>query len=112
MILRYTQSLAVVISKPGTKLPDVSVADSSVQAPGGLPAGAVGRQVAVTGLLVGVDPNTHVLSVVDQHGGAVRDFLVRSPERQAEMRSLRVGDMITVVFTEAVAVAVEPARAH
>ena len=113
VILRYTQSTAVVISKPGTKLPDVSVVDSRMQAPpGGLPAGAVGRQVAVTGLIVGIDPNTHVLSVVDQHGGAVRNFLVRAPERQAEMRSLKVGELITVISTEAIAVAVEPAPAR
>lgn len=47
---------------------------------------------------------------MDQHGGPVRNITVQDPERQAAMKKLQVGEMITVVFTEAVAVAVEPAK--
>lgn len=113
VVARYTQSIAYVITKPGTKLPDVAVADGGVRAaPGDKPGMAIGRRVAVTGTIVGIDPVGHVLSVVDQHGGAVRNLAVQDPERQAALASLQVGQMITVVFTEAVAVAVEPAHRH
>ncbi|MDR3536220.1 MAG: hypothetical protein P4L71_06940 [Acetobacteraceae bacterium] len=113
LVLRYVQSVAYVITKPGTKLPDVAVTDAGAHAaPGSMPGVAAARRVAITGLIVGVDPVGHVLSVVDQHGGSVRDFAVRDPERQAEMGSLEVGQMITVVFTEAVALAVEPPHRH
>jgi Cu/Ag efflux protein CusF len=111
VVLRYMQSVAYVISKPGTKLPDVAVVDSGVRAaPGSKPAGAVGQKVVITGMIVGVDPVGHVLSVVDQHGGPVRNFAVTNPDRQADLTSLKVGEMISVVFTEAVAVAVLPAH--
>jgi hypothetical protein len=113
IVLRYTQSVAYVISKPGTKLPDVAVGEAAARAPlGAKPAGAIGQRVTITGTIVGVDPLTHTLSVVDQHGGPVRTFAVTDPERQAALSSLKVGEMLSVVFTEAVAVAVEPAGRH
>jgi hypothetical protein len=111
IVLHFTEAVAVVITKPGTKLPDIAVTDTAARAtPGQKPAGAVARQVTVTGVIVGLDPTRHIISVVDQHGGPVREISVQDPERQAAMKALQVGDMITVVFTEAVAVAVEPAK--
>jgi hypothetical protein len=113
IVLRYTQSIAYVISKPGTKLPDVAVANAGARAPlGAKPAGAVGQRVAITGTIVGIDPAAHTLSVIDQHGGPVRTFAVTDPERQAALSTLNVGDMLTVVFTDAVAVTVEPTHKH
>jgi hypothetical protein len=113
IVLRYTQSVAYIISKPGTRLPDVAVEDAGARAPlGARPAGAIGQRIAITGTIVGIDPAAHTLSVIDQHGGPVRTFAVTDPERQAALSTLNVGDMLTVVFTEAVAVAVEPARKH
>lgn len=113
IVVRYTQSVAYVISPADTKLPDVAAADGAVRAaPGAKPGGAVGERVAITGTIVGVDPAGHVLSVVDQHGGPVHNFAVVDPERQAQLPMLKVGDKITAVFTEAVAIAVEPARKH
>ena len=111
IVARFTQSVAYVVTKPGTAVPDVAVIDTAARAPAGhKPFGAVGEQVAITGTIVAIDTEAHTLSVINPRGGPVRTFSVRDPERQAALKALSVGENITVVFTEAVAVAVEPAR--
>jgi hypothetical protein len=79
-------------------------------APGQMPAGAAGAKMVVTGLVVGVDPVAHTVSIVDRSGGAIRTVDVVDPERQKQLGQIKVGDTITAVISEAVAVGVEPAR--
>ncbi|MBN8901288.1 MAG: hypothetical protein J0H57_09665, partial [Rhodospirillales bacterium] len=111
IVARFRRSVAYVITKPGTPLPDVAVIDTAARAPAGhKPFGAVGEHVALTGTIVAIDTEAHTLGVINRQGGPVRILGVRDPERQAALKTLNVGDNITVVFTEAVAVSVEPAH--
>jgi hypothetical protein len=110
VIVRYHAAVAYVLAPKGTKLPDDSLTAAGVRAaPGQLPAGAVGTKLVVTGTVVGVDPVAHTLQLVNPTGGMVRTVDVVTPEGQKNMGLIKVGDTITAIITEAVAVAVEPA---
>jgi hypothetical protein len=94
-----TLEVAGVLAAAGTKLPDdsLTVAD------------ALGSKMVVTGLVVGVDPTSHTISLVDPAGGPIRTVDVVTPEGQQSMKLATIGDTITAIITEAVLVGVEPA---
>jgi hypothetical protein len=110
VIAHYYTSSAYVLAPPGSKLPDDSLTIAGARAvPGEKPAGAVGSKMVVSGLVVGVDPTLHTVSLVDPSGGRIRTVNVVTPEGQQSMKLIKVGDTITAIITEAVLVGVEPA---
>jgi hypothetical protein len=109
VIVRYHGAVAYVLAPPGTKLPDDSATGLVVGAgPGQMPAGAAAAKFVVTGLVVGVDPTTYTVQLIEPSGGMIRNVSVISTEGRQNMKMIKVGDTITAVITEAVAVAVEP----
>ena len=111
VVARYYESEAYVIAPPGTKLPEDALAVAGARAaPGQMPAGGVAERVVVTGLVVGVNPATHTISLVDPAGGKIHTITVKDPQYQQMLGTIKVGDTITAVITEAVVAAVEPAR--
>jgi hypothetical protein len=110
VIAHYYASAAYVLAPSGTKLPDDSLTVAGARAaPGDKPGGAVGNRVVVSGLVVGVDPTLHTISLVDPTGGGIRTVNVITPEGQQGMKLVKIGDTITAIITEAVLVGVEPA---
>lgn len=111
VVARYYESVAYVLSPPGTKVPeDVLAAAAERAAPGQMPAGGVASKLTVTGLVVGVNQAAHTLQLVDPAGGEIRTIAVKDPQNQQMMGSIKVGDTITAYITEALVAAVEPAR--
>jgi hypothetical protein len=109
VLIHYHGSIAYVLAPPGTKLPDNALVRAGVRAPQGqTPAGAVGAKLVITSTVVGIDPMEHTLQLIDPSGGRVRTVEVTSQRGQRAMRSIKVGDTITAIITEAVAVALEP----
>jgi hypothetical protein len=110
VVAHYYTSSAFVLAPAGTKLPDDSLTVAGARAtPGEKPAGALGSKMVVTGLVVGVDPTAHTISLVDPAGGPIRTVNVVTPEGQQSMKLVKIGDTITAIITEAVLVGVEPA---
>lgn len=110
VVAHYYTSTAYVLAPPGTKLPDDLLTVAGARAvPGEKPGGAVGSKVVVTGLVVGIDPTAHTVSLVDPSGGGIRTIDVVTPEGQQGMKLIKIGDTITTIITEAVLVGVEPA---
>jgi hypothetical protein len=110
VVARYRASVAYVLAPPGSKLPDDSMTLAGARAtPGQMPGGAVGTKVVVTARVVGVDPVAHTLQLINPSGGLIRTVDVVTPEGQQSMKMIKIGDTITAVITEAVAIAVEPA---
>jgi hypothetical protein len=109
VVVHYTRSAVFVLAGPGEPIPPntVTVAGGTA-APGQLPAAAVGGRLVLTGTVVGVDPDAHTLSLVNPKGGRVVTVEVTDPQRQAQLGHVNVGDSLTVVYSEALAVAVEP----
>ncbi len=111
VVAHYVDSIAYVVAPAGTKTPEDMLALAAARAvPGQLPAGAVEGKVVLTGLVVGVNPAAHSISLVNPDGGEIRTLDVKNPEYQSMLASIKVGDQITAVISEAVAVAVEPAK--
>jgi hypothetical protein len=109
VVATYYASTVLVLSAPGTQVPDNQAnAAWARAAKGQMPAGAVSTKMVVTGTVVGVDLVTHTISLVNPSGGMVHAFDVTDPQRQAALKRVKVGDSLTAIGTEAFAVALEP----
>jgi hypothetical protein len=110
VVAHYYTSSAYVLAPQGTKLPNDSLTTAGARAaPGEKPGAAAGSKMVVSGLVVGVDPKLHTVSLVDPSGGRIRSVNVVTPAGQKSMKLIKIGDTITAVITEAVLIAVEPA---
>jgi hypothetical protein len=108
--VRYHTSVTYVLSPRGAKLPNNSMTAAGARAaPGQKPAGAVGVNIVASSTVVGVDLAGHTLQLIDPAGGFIRTASVTSPEGQQSMKMIKVGDTITGVGSESIAIAVEPA---
>jgi hypothetical protein len=109
VVATYYASIVLVLSAPGTQVPDNQVnAAVARAAKGQMPAGALGTKMVVTGTVVGVNLANHTISLVNPSGGKVQTFSVTDPRRQAALKRVKVGDSLTAVGTEAFAIALEP----
>lgn len=102
----YYESLAYEVKKPGQAEPGVAVAQDVVTAkPGQKPAAAGAQAVVVTSTIEAIDKkaNTVTLKAPD---GTSNTIKVRDPSK---LDKVKVGDLVEITYTEALAVAVEAA---
>jgi len=105
--VRYLESLAVALAKPGTAIAPPSAAIVSERAaPGERPGAAVGGQITTTVKIESVDTKTNIV-VFTPPGGGLRAIRVRRPEGQRFIAGLKPGDEVQITYTEAMAVGVE-----
>ena len=105
---QYYRSVAFMLSTPGVPAPDNEMEQAvarSAQAPGGIGV----RETRISGLVVGVDLAANSVDVVNPSGGGVYAINVTDPARQALLGNLKVGDTITAVVSQALAVSITPA---
>jgi hypothetical protein len=74
-----------------------------------VPGGAAVMLTKVSGTVVGIDRATNSLQLVAPSGGAVYTVTVTDPQRIAALASLKIGDTVTAVISETLAVKVEAA---
>lgn len=110
--VKYYRSVAFVISAPessgGAPPPPASMAAvlaRPTEAPGGIGV----RVTKVTGLVVGIDLAAQSVDLVAPGGGGVYTVEVTDPARAAHLSLLHVGDAVTAVVSEALAVTIVPA---
>jgi Cu/Ag efflux protein CusF len=102
----YTQALSLELKKGGSGIRESSEKESAVRAPAGAkPGGAVSRQVTILANVVAVDAKKKTVTLRGPHGNLV-DLAVQDP---AQLKSIKKGDQVEAVYTEAVAVTVEAA---
>lgn len=75
--------------------------------PGSEPGLKAGQAVTVTSRLTAVDLKNHTVTLKGPDGNE-RTIEVKDPARQAQMGSLKVGDMVVATYVEALAVTVTP----
>lgn len=103
--VRYIESLSLTLKKDGKELRGSSITDDAARAPQGeRPGGAAARQVEITADVIAVDPKTQTLTLK----GSMRTVELKVPDR-GQFNLVKVGDQIQAVYTEALAVSVEPA---
>jgi hypothetical protein len=109
---KYYRSVGFVVTPPqsagGTPVSDDQVAQIIAQ-PARTPGGAGVRVTKLSGTVVGIDLAAHSIDVVNPSGGGVYTVDVTDPARIAALSSLKIGDTVTAVISEAIAVSIEPA---
>jgi len=110
VVATLEQAVTYALLKPGTKQPGVVVTGAAGRAkPGAKPAAEAARQVTLTMLIVGVNVANNTLDVVPQGGGSIETVTVRNKERQAYLKQIQPGQLLSVTITDSVAVSVRGA---
>jgi len=104
--IRYRETLALELKKGGgMKVEKTEKAGAVGAKPGATPAGVVGRQVTVVGDVIKVDAATQTVTVKGPQRTV--GLKVHDPE---QFKLIAVGDQIQATYTEALALAVTPAK--
>ena len=109
---KYDRSVAFLVSgahgENGTP-PSAEETAQMISRPAQAPGGVAVRLTRMSGLVVGIDMAAHRVDVVDPSGGGVYTVDVTDPARIPMLARLKVGDTITAVVSETLAVSIEPA---
>ena len=104
VVATYYESLAITLRKPGEAKPGAETVDAAGRAkPGDKPAGVLGTQTTIVATVVGLDKKKGTVTLKGPKGN-VRTVQARDPKR---LEPVKIGDLIEVVYTEAVALSVE-----
>lgn len=109
----YYRSVAFMVSPPrggmGVPAPGEDEIAQAIARPVHAPGGIGLRVAGVSGTVVGIDLAAHSIDLVDPSGGGVYTVDVTDPARIAMLPQLKVGDTVTAVVSQMLAVSIEPA---
>jgi Cu/Ag efflux protein CusF len=102
----YVEALTLELKKGSTApVGRTDQAAAGAAKPGERPAGSAGRQVTITAEVVGLDPATQTVTL----RGPQRTVELKVPD-PAQFKLVAKGDRVEATYTEAFAIAVEPAK--
>jgi Cu/Ag efflux protein CusF len=102
----YHEALTLNLKKKGDGIASVEENPSMERAAAGeKPGGTVGRQVKIVANVVAVNPKTRTVTLKGPKGNVV-DLKVEDP---AQLANIKKGDQVEALYTEALAISVEPA---
>jgi len=105
VVVQYVRALTLELKKAGGKLTSKESTDAVRAKAGERPGGAVGRQVTVMTKVIDVDPKNRTISLQGPKGNVVV-LDVKNPDH---FKVVKKGDNVEAVYTEALAVSVQPA---
>lgn len=106
----YRAAVAELVKEKGDVKLGTEVAAAEASAPlGAKPAGAFGTQVKRTVEVLFVDPIQKFVRVMAPDIGIRTVTLAHRPDLQHYLKELNKGDIVTITYTEAMAVTVRPA---
>jgi len=106
VVVQVMQSLTLELQKTKSGESGISERQAVVTAkPGERPAAAAGREVTAIAKVTGVDKKAKTITLKGPRGNVVT-LDVQNPDH---FKVVKVGDEVQVVYTEAVAISVEPA---
>jgi hypothetical protein len=101
----YVEALTLKLVKGGGEVVETTNQSAAVAAkPGEKPAGAVGRQITVVANVIALDPASQTITLKGPKQTV--DLVVHDP---AQFKRIAVGDQIKATYSEALAMALEPA---
>ncbi|MDM0118088.1 hypothetical protein QTI66_39145 [Variovorax sp. J22R133] len=104
--VRYAQALTLTLMKDGKELRSkVETTSDNRAAKGQRPGGTVGGKVEVTADVIAVNKKTHMITL----RGTDHTVELEVPDPD-QLEMIKVGDQVQAVYTEAVALSVEPAK--
>ena len=102
----YYEAVAVQVRKAEAGTPGVTVKEGrSSSKPGETPAGAIGREITVTGTITAIDKKKGSVTVKGPQG---KSHTVKAREPK-NLENVKVGDLIELTYTQALAVALDKA---
>jgi len=105
----YVQHVAWQVRKPGAEAStaDVGVESAAVRAaPGEMPGAAAGQRVTFAATIEAIDLAMGTVTLKGPQGNS-ETIKARNP---ANLKKVKVGDVVDIAYTEAVAIKVEPAQ--
>lgn len=110
VVVRYYESLAAQIHKPGDTLGDVREKAVAARAPEGTkPGGLVGSTVTSTVVIEAVDKSAQTVTFTGEDG-QMHTVAVKKPEARNFVAGLKKGDEVNITYSQALAVSVEPSE--
>jgi hypothetical protein len=103
--VRYYESVAAQIAKPGTPLGATLQEAAGRAKPGEMPAGGAARQLTVVARIEKIDKKNQTVTLKGPEGGTT-DVKVKRPQM---LEQVKVGDDVVITYTEALAISVEKA---
>ena len=104
VIAAYVEAVAVQVKKAGTATPGMSTQESRVSSkPGETPAGAIAREITVTGTITAIDKKAQKVTIKGPQGNQ-ETVKVKDP---TNLEGVKVGDMVEITFTQALAVSLD-----
>src|SRR5512136_1142969 len=104
--VKYYESLAVEVMKPGT-VSGAGEQSAIVKAkPGEMPGGMAARQSTVTATVTAIDKKKGTISLKGPEGKTV----IAKAEDPKNLDKVKVGDELMITYTEALAISVEKAK--
>ncbi len=100
----YRESMSLSLTKASGPRSASERTIEQRSAPGAKPGGTIGREVTIMADVVAVNPKTETVTLKGPQGNTV-EVIVQDPE---QMKNIRKGDQVQVVYTEAVAISVTP----
>jgi Cu/Ag efflux protein CusF len=100
----YVEAIGFQARKAGTGSPGTSVQESRVTSkPGETPAGAIGREITVTGTITAIDKKAQTVTIKGPSGES-ETIKAKDPKNLA---AVKVGDLVDVTYTQALAVSLD-----
>ena len=106
--IAYVEAVAWQVRKSNKGAPTATTESAEVRAkPGEKPGGAAARRVSITATIEAIDLANGTVTLKGPQGNS-RTIKARNP---ANLKKVKVGDLVDITYTEAVAIKVEPAPA-
>jgi Cu/Ag efflux protein CusF len=100
----YYEAILIEVKKAGTATPGATMQEGRVGSkPGETPAGAMARQITITGTIVAIHPKVPSVAIKGPQGG-VQSVKVKDVTALADVK---VGDLVELTYTQALAVALD-----
>ena len=104
VVATYVEALGFQARKAGTASPGASVQESRVTSnPGETPAGAIGREITVTGTITAIDKKARTVTIKGPTG-ETETIKAKDPKN---LDAVKVGDLVDVTYTQALAVSLD-----
>jgi hypothetical protein len=100
----YTEEIAYQVKSHGTSGVQGAEAEASAK-PGTMPGGIVAQQVTVTVQIIAIDPTVPTVTFKGPQGNT-KTIKVKDPQK---LVGVKVGDMVDITYTQALAIQVDKA---
>jgi Cu/Ag efflux protein CusF len=110
VVVQYTEALAITLATGGQ--PGLTSDAAAARAKAGeRPAGVVGETTTLTAKVEAIDLEKHTITFKGPEGNT-RLVTVKDPKNYDLLKKAKVGDTVNITYTEALAIAVQPAKAN